>query len=40
MAKTRLVKNKKGEYGVYDPYTDQVTPVSGMALVKNTRGKY
>jgi hypothetical protein len=40
MAKTRLVKNKKGEYGVYDPYTDQVTPVSGMDLVKNTRGKY
>lgn len=40
MAKTRLVKNNKGEYGVYDPYTDQVTPVSGMALVKNTRGKY
>jgi predicted GNAT family N-acyltransferase len=40
MAKTRLVKNNKGEYGVYDPYTDQVTPVSGMTLVKNTRGKY
>lgn len=40
MAKTRLVKNNKGEYGVYDPYTDQVTPVTGMTLVKNTRGKY
>lgn len=40
MAKNRLVKNKKGQYGIYDPYTDEVTPVEGMSLVKNTRGKY
>lgn len=41
MAKTRLVKNNKGQYGIYDPWTDQVTPItSDMSLVKNTRGKY
>lgn len=41
MAKTRLVKNNKGQYGIYNPYTDQVTPItSNMSLVKNTRGKY
>ena len=41
MAKNRLVKNSKGQYGIYNPYTDEVTPItSDMSLVKNTRGKY
>lgn len=41
MAKTRLVKNSKGQYGIYDPYTDKVTPItSNTTLVKSTRGKY
>jgi hypothetical protein len=41
MAKTRLVKNSKGQYGIYDPYTDKVTPItSNTTLVKSTKGKY
>jgi hypothetical protein len=42
MAKNRLVKNKKtGQYGVYNPFNDTVTPItSDMSLVKNTRGQY